>query len=148
MLMENYKPMRSEELNPLHYMDINKMSILVDGKTVYKPNKLKIDRDINANWLLKELFKVVHIWVNGCGRSIMIFPKYGVKSCLAWNMLGGKFKVSKDFFTISGTFKIGDITRKSFRLVKIKERNDWGIELRNQYGLNTSSTYTLREDNQ
>jgi hypothetical protein len=78
----------------------------------------------------------------------MIFPKYGAASCLAWNMFGGKFKVSKDFFTFAGTFKIGDITRKSFRLVKIKERNDWGIEFRNQYGLNTSSTYTLQEDNQ
>lgn len=139
--------MRGEELNTSHYIDINKMSILVDGKTVYEPNKLKIDRDVNANWLLKELFKVVHIWVNGCS-SIIIFPKYGVKSCLAWNMFGGKFKVSKDLSTISGTFKITDITRKSFRLVKIKERNDWGIEFRNQYGLNTSSTYTLQENNQ
>lgn len=140
--------MRSEELNTLNYIDVNQMSILVDGKTVYKANKLNIDRDVNANWLLKELFKVVHIWINGYGRSIIIFPKYGVKSCLAWNMFGGKFKVSKDLSTISGTFKITDITRKSFRLVKIKERNDWGIEFRNQYGLNTSSTYTLQENNQ
>lgn len=139
--------MRSEELNAQEYIDINQMSILVDGKTVYKPNKLKIDRDVNANWLLKKLFKVVHIWVNGCGRSIMIFPKYGVKSCLAWNMFGGKFKVSKDFFTFSGAFKIEDITRKSFRLVKIKERNNWSIEFRNQYGKNPL-TYTLQEDNQ
>ena len=138
--------MRSEELNPLHYIDVNQMSILVNGKTVYKPNKLKIDRNVNTNWLLKKLFKVVHIWVNGCGRSIMIFPKYGVTSCLAWNMFGGKFKISKDLFTFSGTFKIWDITRKSFGLVKIKERNDWGIEFRNQYGENTPLTYTLQED--
>ena len=138
--------MRSEELNTQHYIDINKMPISVDSKAVYKPNKLKIDRDVNANWLLKELFKVVHIWVNGCGRSIMIFPKYGVKSCLAWNMFGGKFKVSKDFFTISGTFKIGDITRKSFRLIKIKEGNDWGIEFRNQYGKKPPLTYILQEN--
>ena len=118
--------MISEELNTLHYIDVNQMSVSVDGKAVYKSNKLKIDRDVNANWLLKKLFKVVHIWVNGCGRSIIIFPKYGVKSCLAWNMFGGKFKISKDFFTFSGTFKIGDITRKSFRLVKIKEGNNCG----------------------
>lgn len=124
------------------------MSILVDGKTVYKANKLKIDRNVNTNWLLKKLFKVVHIWISGCGRSIVIFPKYGVKSCLAWNMFGGKFEVSKDFFTLKGTFKIEDITRKSFRLVKIKERNDWGIEFRNQYGKNIPLTYTLQEDNQ
>jgi len=103
------------------YIDLNNMSILVNGKSVYKANKLTIDRDVNANWLLKKLFKVVHIWVNGCGRSIMIFPKYGVISCLVWNMFGGKFKVSKDFFTFEGIFKIGDITRKSFRLAKIKE---------------------------
>lgn len=138
--------MRNEELNPLHYTDVNQMSISVDGKAVYKTNKLKIDRDVSANWLLKKLFKVVHIWVNGCGSSVMIFPKYGVKSCLAWNMFGGKFKISKDFFTFAGTFKIGDITRKSFRLVKIIERNDWGIEFRNQYGENPL-TYTLQEDN-
>ena len=132
--------MRSEE------WDINEMSILVDGKTVYKANKLKIDRAVNANWLLKKLFKIVYIWINGCGRSIVIFPKYGVKSCLAWNMFGGKFKISKDFVTFEGTFKIGDITRKSFRLAKIKERNDWGIEFRNLYGKNPL-TYTLQEDN-
>ena len=140
--------MRSEELNTLNYIDVNQMSISVDCKTVYKANKLKIDRDVNANWLLKELFKVVHIWVNGCGRSIIIFPKYGVKSCLAWNMFGGKFKVSKDLSTISGTFKITDLTRKSFRLIKIKERNDWGIEFRNQHSENTPLTYTLQENNQ
>ena len=137
--------MRSEELNTLNYIDVNQMSISVDGKTVYKSNKLKIDRDVNANWLLKKLFKVVHIWVNGCGRSIMIFPKYGTISCRIWNMFGGKFKISKDFITFSGTFKIEDITRKSFRLIRTKETNDWGIEFRNQYGLNTSSTYTLQE---
>ena len=122
------------------------MSILVDGKTVYQANKLKIDRYVSANWLLKKLFKVVHIWINGCGRSIMIFPKYGTWSCKIWNMFGGKFEISKDFFTFKGTFKIGDITRKSFRLVKIKEGNDWGIEFRNQYGKNPL-TYTLQEDN-
>lgn len=137
--------MRSEE--SLHYIDVNQMSISVDGKAVYKSNKLKIDRDVSANWLLKKLFKVIHIWVNGCGESIMIFPKDGVKSCLAWNMFGGKFKISKDFVTFSGTFKIEDITRKSFRLIRINERNDWNVECRNQYGLNTSSTYTLEEDN-
>lgn len=115
--------MKNEELNTLHYTDINQMSISVDGKAVYKANKLKIDRNVNASWLLKKLFKIVYIRINGCGKSIMIFPKYGVKSCLAWNMFGGKFKVSKDFFTLSGTFKIGDITRKSFRLVKLKEIN-------------------------
>lgn len=140
--------MRSEELNPLHYIDVSQMSISVDGKAVYKANKLKIDRDVNANWLLKKLFKVVYIWVNGCGRSIMIFPKYEVASCLAWNMFGGKFKVSKDLFIFSGTFKIEDITKKSFRLVKIKERNDRGIEFRNLYGKNTPLTYTLQENNQ
>lgn len=140
--------MISEELNTLHYIDVNQTSISVYGKAVYKSNKLKIDRDVNANWLLKKLFKVVHIWVNGCGRSIIIFPKYGVKSCLAWNMFGGKFKVSKDFFTFKGAFKIEDITRKSFRLVKIKERNDWGIEFRNQHSENTPLTYTLQEDGQ
>ena len=139
--------MRSEELNTLNYIDVNQMSILVDGKTVYKSNKLKIDRDVNANWLLKELFKVVHIWVNGCGRSIMIFPKYGAISCHIWNMFGGKFKISKDLFIFSGVFKIGDITRKSFRLVKIKEGNDFGIEFRNHYSKNPL-TYTLQEDNQ
>lgn len=112
------------------------MSILVNGKTIYKTSKLKIDRDVSTNWLLKKSFKVVRIWVNGCGRSIIIFPKYGVKSCVAWNTFGGKFKVSKDFFTLKGIFKIEDITRKSFRLIKIKEENDWGIELKN----------TLQED--
>ena len=145
--------MNEEKINPQYYTSIGTVdarltSILVDGKTVYKANKLKIDRDVNANWLLKKLFKVVHIWVNGCGRSIMVFPKYGVASCLAWNMFGGKFKISKDFFTFAGTFKIEDITRKSFKLIRTKERNDWGTEFRNQYGLNTSSTYTLQEDNQ
>lgn len=119
--------MRSEDLDTQQYTDINQMSISVDGKTVYKANKLKIDRVVNTNWLLNKLFKVVHIWINGCGRSIMIFPKYGVKSCLAWNMFGGKFEVSIDFFTLKGTFKIEDITRKSFILVKIKERNDLGM---------------------
>ena len=137
--------MKSEELNTLHYIDVNQMSISVDGKAVYKSNKLNIDRDVSANWLLKTLFKVVHIWVNGCGRSIMIFPKYGVKSCLVWNMFGGKFEISKDFLTFKGTFKIEDITRKSFRLVKIKERNDWDIEFRNLYGKNTPLTYILQE---
>lgn len=139
--------MRSEELNTLNYIDVNKMSILVNGKTVYKANKLIIDRNVSTNWLLKKLFKVVHIWVNGCGRSIMIFPKYGVTSCLAWNMFGGKFKISKDFFTFSGTFKIEDITRKSFRIIRIKEGNDFGIEFGNQYSKNPL-TYTLQEDNQ
>ena len=143
--------MNEEKINPQYYtpvgaFDKSLMSILVDGKAVYKANKLKIDRDVNANWLLKKLFKVVHIWVNGCGRSIMIFPKYGVASCVAWNMFGGKFKVSKDFFTFAGTFKITNITRKSFRLIRTKETNDWGIEFRNQYGENPS-TYTLQEDN-
>lgn len=76
-----------------------------------------------------------------------MFPKYGAISCLIWNMFGGKFKVSKDFFTLSGAFEITDITRKSFRLVKIKERNDWGIEFRNQYSKNTPLIYTLQEDN-
>lgn len=140
--------MSSEELDTLHYIDINQMSISVNGKAVYKANKLKIDSNVSANWLLKELFKVVYIWVNGCGSSIMIFPKYGKKSCLAWNMLGGKFKVSKDFVTFAGTFKIEDITRKSFRLVRTKEANDWGIEFRNLHGENTPLTYTLQEDNQ
>ena len=135
----------SQQYTPVGAVDTSLMSILVNGKAVYKANKLKIDRDVNTNWLLKKLFKVVHVWVNGCGRSIMIFPKYGVASCLAWNMFGGKFKVSKDFFTFAGTFKIGDITRKSFRLVRTKEGNDWGIYFRNQYGLDTS-TYTLQED--
>ena len=136
--------MRSEELDT--QWDCIQMSILVDGKAVYKANKLKIDRDVNTNWLLKKLFKVVHVWVNGCGRSIMIFPKYGVASCLAWNMFGGKFKISKDFFTFSGTFKIWDITRKSFRIIRIKEGNDFGIEFGNQYSKNPL-TYTLQEDN-
>ena len=143
--------MTKEKINPQQYtpvgaVDTSLMSILVDGKAVYKANKLKIDRDVNANWLLKKLFKVVHIWVNGCGRSIMVFPKYGTISCLVWNMFGGKFKVSKDFFTFSGTFKITDITRKSFRLIRTKERNDWGIEFGNQYSKNPL-TYTLQEDN-
>ena len=127
--------------------DCCQMSMLVNGKTVYKAGKLKIDRVVSANWLLKKLFKIVYIWVNGCGRSIMIFPKYGIKSCLAWNMFGGKFKVSKDLFTFEGTFKIEDITRKSFRLIRTKEANDWGIEFRNRYGKNPL-TYTLQEDNQ
>ena len=138
--------MRSEELDT--QWDCSLMSILVDGKAVYKANKLKIDRDVNANWLLKKLFKIVYIWINGCGRSIIIFPKYGVKSCLAWNMFGGKFKISKDFFTFAGTFKITDITRKSFRLIRTKEGNDWGIEFRNQHSENTPLTYTLQENNQ
>ena len=112
--------MRSEDLDTQQYTDINQMSISVDGKTVYKANKLKIDGVVNTNWLLKKLFKVVHIWINGCGRGIMIFPKYGVISCIIWNMFGGKFEVSIDFFTLKGTFKIEDITRKSFTLVEIK----------------------------
>lgn len=102
--------------------DFSQMSILVNGKTVYKANKLKIDQNVSANWLLKKLFKIVYIWVNGCGRSIMIFPKYGTWSCIVWNMFDGKFKVSKDFFNLAGTFKIEDITRKSFRLVKVINR--------------------------
>ena len=113
--------MRSEDLDTQQYIDINQMSISVDGKTVYKSNKLKIDRVVNTNWLLKKLFKVVHIWINGCGRGIMIFPKYGIISCIVWNMFGDKFEVSIDFFTLKGTFKIKDITIKSFKLVEIKE---------------------------
>ena len=115
--------MINEDLATQQYIDTNQMSILVDGKTVYKANKLKIDRVVNTNWLLKKLFNVVHIWVNGCGRGIMIFPKYGVISCIIWNMFGGKFKVSIDFFTLKGTLKIKDITRKSVTLVEIVERN-------------------------
>ena len=116
--------MINEDLATQQYIDTNQMSILVDGKAVYKANKLKIDRIVNTNWLLRKLFRVVHIWINGCGRSIMIFPKYGAISCIVWNMFGSKFEVSVDFFTFKGTFKSEDITRKSFRLVKIKERND------------------------
>ena len=116
--------MINEDLATQQYIDTNQMSILVNGKAVYKANKLKIDRSVNTNWLLRKLFRVVHIWINGCGRSIMIFPKYGVISCIVWNMFGGKFEASVDFFTFNGTFKIEDSTRKSFRLVKIKERND------------------------
>ena len=116
--------MINEDSATQQYIDTNQMSILVDGKAVYKANKLKIDRIVNTNWLLRKLFRVVHIWINGCGRSIMIFPKYGVISCTVWNMFGGKFEVSIDFFTFKGTFKVEDITRKYFRLVRIKERND------------------------
>lgn len=47
--------MKSEELDTQHYIDVNQMSISVDGKAVYKANKLKIDRDVNANWLLKKI---------------------------------------------------------------------------------------------
>ena len=113
--------------------DCGQTSILVNGKTVYKANKLKIDMDVSANWLLKKLFKIVYIWVNGCGRSIMIFPKYGIWSCIVWNLSGGKFKVSKDFFNFAGTFKIEDITRKSFRLVKVINKlrdNRWEVKMR------------------
>ena len=116
--------MINEDLATQQYIDTNQMSILVDGKAVYKVNKLKIDRIVNTNWLLRKLFRVVHIWINGCGRSIMIFPKYGAISCVVWNIFGGKFEASVDFFTFNGTFKIEDITRKSFRLVRIKEKND------------------------
>ena len=116
--------MINEDSATQQYIDTNQMSILVDGKAVYKANKLKIDRIVSTNWLLRKLFRVVHIWINGCGRSIMIFPKYGVISCVVWNILGCKFEVSVDFFTFNGTFKIEDITRKSFRLVRIKEKND------------------------
>lgn len=73
-------------------IDTNQMSILVDGKAVYKANKLKIDRIVNTNWLLRKLFRVVHIWINGCGRSIMIFPKYGAISCIVWNILAASLK--------------------------------------------------------
>ena len=111
-------------MNNLSHIDLSKMYIFVDGKTVYKSNKLKIDRDVNANWLLKKLFKIVYIWVNGCGESIMIFPKYGRLSCIMWNLSGGKYTIDNNLNSIMGKFKITDIKRKSFRLIKIIESEE------------------------
>ena len=103
------------------YLDLSDMSILVNGKSVYKADKLRINFNISANRLLQKLFKVVYIEVKNCGKGIMLFPKYKYLSCILWNLSRGQYTINLDYCTLSGRFKISDITRKSFELVRIKE---------------------------
>jgi hypothetical protein len=102
------------------YIDLNNMSIFLNGKAVYKTDKLRIDFNIPVNWLLQKLFKIVYIEVKNCGKGIMLFPKYRYLSCILWNLSGGNYTINLDVGTLSGRFKISDITRKSFELVRIK----------------------------
>ena len=102
------------------YFDLSNMSISIDGHKVYKFGKLRINKICGGNWLLKKLFKIVHIEIFDVGQSITIYPKYGEKSCRLWNLLGNKYFINSNGLSLKGTMKFDDYSKSAYRIFKTK----------------------------
>lgn len=110
------------------YIDLKSFKIMVDGKKVYDEN-MRIGKVDNANWLLRKLFKIIHIDLRNKGQSITIYPKKRYISCILWNLLGREFKIStstlQNYGTLSlkGPMHFTDISRMSYNIFRTKTKS-------------------------
>ena len=90
--------------NNFGYVDLNNFKMYVDGKKVFDRSKNYFVEEVtNCNWLLKKLFKVMHIHFDN-SEGIYLFPK-DKRSWILWNLLGYEWKISNRGITISGKMK-------------------------------------------
>lgn len=107
------------------YIDLKSFKIMVDGKKVFDEDR-RIGEVDNANWLLRKLFKIIHIDLKNKGHSIMLIPKKRYLSCILWNIFGRKYEIStstlQDYGTLilKGTMRFSDISRMSYNVFRTR----------------------------